>query len=139
MMLAAMHPQPPQALPPSMTTSDVDATHQALAELIEGLIGADSSVFPSRFQALLALMRLHIAEEGGLMRASRYPGIAEHEGEHHRVMGELAQLGLSIKRGRSALARAYVKDGLAPWFDLHMATMDAALTAHLERWAGYPD
>jgi hypothetical protein len=29
-----------------------------------------------------------------------------------------------------------VKEGLAPWFDLHMATMDAALTAHLERRAG---
>ncbi len=70
------------------------------------------------------------------MRASRYPGIAEHEGEHHRVLGELVQLNLSIKRGRIALARAYVKDGLAPWFHLHTATMDAALTAHLERPAG---
>jgi hemerythrin len=99
---------------------------------IEGLIEPDSAAF-RRAQALLALMRLHIAEEGGLMRASRYPGIAEHEGEHHRVLGELVQLNLSIKRGRIALARAYVKDGLAPWFDLHMATMDAALTHHLDQ------
>jgi len=136
MMRAALHAEAAQALPPSLEPSCVDATHQALAELIEGLIQADSTAFPSRFQALLALMRLHIAEEGGLMRASRYPGIAEHEGEHHRVLGELVQLNLSLKRGRIALARAYVKDGLAPWFDLHMATMDAALTAHLERRAG---
>jgi hemerythrin len=136
MMLAALHPQPPQALPPSLEPSDVDSTHAALAELIEGLIQSDSAAFPWRFQALLALLRLHIAEEGGLMRASRYPGIAEHEGEHHRVLGELVQLNLSIKRGHLALARAYVKDGLAPWFDLHRATMDAALTLHLERWAG---
>lgn len=139
-MRAALHAEPAQAsFPPLLDMSGIEETHQALAELIEGLIDADSHAFPLRFQALLALMRLHIAEKGGLMRASRYPGIAEHEGEHHRVMGELVQLGLSIKRGRSALARAYVKDGLAPWFDLHMATMDAALTAHLERWAGYPD
>jgi len=136
MMRAALHAEAAQALPPSLEPSGVDATHQALAELIEGLIQADSTAFPSRFQALLALMRLHIAEEGGLMRASRYPGIAEHEGEHHRVLGELVQLNLSLKRGRIALARAYVKEGLAPWFDLHMATMDAALTAHLERRAG---
>lgn len=135
-MRAALHAEAAQALPPSLEPSGVDATHQALAELIEGLIQADSTAFPSRFQALLALMRLHIAEEGGLMRASRYPGIAEHEGEHHRVLGELVQLNLSLKRGRIALARAYVKEGLAPWFDLHMATMDAALTAHLERLAG---
>ncbi|MBW8328820.1 MAG: hemerythrin family protein [Thiobacillus sp.] len=135
-MLTTLHAETAQALPPSLEPSGVDATHQALAELIEGLIQADSAAFPSRFQALLALMRLHIAEEGGLMRASRYPGIAEHEGEHHRVLGELVQLNLSLKRGRLALVRAYVKDGLAPWFDLHLATMDAALTAHLERQVG---
>jgi hemerythrin-like metal-binding protein len=132
MMLAALHTAPAQLL----HTSGVDATHQALAELIEDLLDADNAVFPGRFQAMLTLMRLHVAEEGGLMRASRYPGIAEHEGEHHRVLGELVQLNLSIKRGHIALARAYVKGGLAPWFDLHMATMDAALMAHLEHRAG---
>jgi hemerythrin len=115
--------------------TDVDATHQALGELITGLIAADSAAFASRFQALIALFKLHVAEEGGLMRASRYQGLAEHEGEHHRVLGELVQLNLSIRRGRVALARAYVKDGLAPWFDLHLATMDAALAAHLRRTA----
>ena len=132
-MLAALQVEP---TPPMLESGGVDATHQALAELIDGLIQADSAAFTSRFQALLALMRLHIAEEGGLMRASRYPGIAEHEGEHHRVLGELVQLNRSIKRGHIPLARAYVKEGLAPWFDLHLATMDAALTAHLERRAG---
>jgi hemerythrin-like metal-binding protein len=115
--------------------TDVDATHQALAELIAGVIRADSAAFAPRFQALLALFKLHVAEEGGLMRSSRYPGIAEHEGDHHRVLGELVQLNLAIRRGRIALARAYVKDGLAPWFDLHLATMDAALAAHLRRTA----
>lgn len=135
-MLAALHAQAPQFLPPLMESSGVDATHQALAELIEGLIQADSHAFPVRFQALLALVRLHVAEEGGLMRASRYPGIAEHEGEHHRVLGELVQLNRSLKRGRIALVRAYVKEGLVPWFDLHRETMDAALSAHLERRAG---
>jgi hemerythrin-like metal-binding protein len=115
--------------------NDVEATHQALAELIEGVVQADSAAFASRFQALLALFRMHVAEEGGLMRSSRYQGLAEHEGEHHRVLGELVQLNLSIRRGRIALARAYVKDGLAPWFDLHLATMDAALAAHLRRTA----
>jgi hemerythrin-like metal-binding protein len=127
----------PAALPVehALDAGGVDATHQALAELIEGVVQADSGAFASRFQALLALFKLHVAEEGGLMRASRYPGLAEHEGDHHRVLGELVQLNLSIRRGRIALARAYVKDGLAPWFDLHLATMDATLAAHLRRTA----
>ena len=114
---------------------DTDASHEALAELITALIAASNAAFPVRFQTLLTLFKMHVAEEGGLMRASRYQGIAEHEGEHHRVLGELVQLNLSIRRGRIALARAYVKDGLAPWFDLHLATMDAALAAHLRRTA----
>lgn len=128
-MAAAVDAERPQAV------GDVDATHQALAELIAGLIAASSAAFPVRFQTMLTLFKMHVAEEGGLMRSSRYPGIAEHEGEHHRVLGELVQLNLSIRRGRIALARAYVKDGLAPWFDLHLSTMDAALAAHLRRAA----
>jgi hemerythrin-like metal-binding protein len=114
---------------------DTDASHEALAEVIAGLIAASNAAFPVRFQTLLTLFKMHVAEEGGLMRSSRYPGIAEHEGDHHRILGELVQLNLSIRRGRIALARAYVKDGLAPWFDLHLATMDAALAAHLRRAA----
>lgn len=121
---------------PTLDTSGIDATHQALAELIEAAIQADSAAFPARFQALLALMRRHVAEEGGLMRASRYPGIAEHESEHHRVLGELMQLNRSLKRGRSALVRTYVKEGMGPWLDLHLATMDAALMAYLRSKAG---
>jgi hemerythrin-like metal-binding protein len=131
-MPAALRVTPPQALDPS----DTEATHQALAELIEKLIKADNPTFRARFQVLLSLFKLHIAEEGGLMRASRYPGIAEHESEHHRVLGELVQLNLSLKRGRVALARAYVREGLSQWLDLHIATMDDALAAHLEGHSG---
>lgn len=125
-MSAVVDAERPQAV-------DTDASHQALAEVITGLIAASNAAFPVRFQTLLTLFKMHVAEEGGLMRSSRYPGIAEHEGEHLRILGELVQFSLAIRRGRIALARAYVKDGLAPWFDLHLATMDAALAAHLRR------
>ena len=120
----------------TLDTSGMEATHQMFSELLENMAHADNDMFPARFQTLLALTRLQIAEEGWLMRAGRYPALAEHESEHHRVLGELVQLNLSLKRGRIALVRAYVKDGLTPWFDLHLATMDAALEAHLRRQAG---
>lgn len=103
-----------EQVPQALDADGMEATHLALAELIEKLIKADKQAFQARFQVLLALFKLHIAEEGGLMRASRYPGIAEHEGEHHRVLGELVQINRSLKRGRIALARAYAKEGLAP-------------------------
>ena len=83
----------------TLDTSAMEATHQVFSELLENMAHADNDVFPARFQTLLALTRLHIVEEGWLMRA-------------------------------------YVKDGLTPWFDLHLATMDAALETHLRRQAG---
>jgi hemerythrin len=126
MMPTAVFAEHPQAV-------DTDASHEALAEVIADLIGASNAAFPVRFQTLLTLFRMHVAEEGGLMRASRYPGIAEHDGDHHRILGELVQLNLAIRRGRIALARAYVKAGWARWFHLHLATLDGARAAHLRR------
>jgi hypothetical protein len=54
-----------------------------------------------------------------------------HEGEHHRVLGELQQLNRTLKRGRLPLVRAFVKQGLPEWFDNHLSMMDAALVAHV--------
>lgn len=67
------------------------------------------------------------------MRISRFPALGEHEGEHHRVYGDLVQMHRAVQRGRLALARAYVRTGLADWFMLHIASMDSALAAHLKR------
>jgi len=39
----------------------------------------------------------------------------------------------AVQRGRLALPRAFVKQGLEEWFALHLSSMDAALAAHLKR------
>ena len=39
----------------------------------------------------------------------------------------------AVQRGRIALPRAFVKQGLEEWFSLHLSSMDAALAAHLKR------
>jgi hypothetical protein len=56
-----------------------------------------------------------------------------HEGEHHRVLGELQQLNRTLKRGRLPLVRAFVKQGLPEWFDNHLTMMDGALTGYLKQ------
>lgn len=112
--------------------AEMDTTHQEFVALVTLLNEADDSDFVALFDTLLAHCRQHFSHEGRLMRMARFPALGEHEGEHHRVYGDLVQMSRAVARGRLLFARAYVKAGLMQWFELHLATMDAALAAHLK-------
>jgi hemerythrin-like metal-binding protein len=113
--------------------AEMDRTHREFVAQVAALIAADQAQFPDLFQALVNHTREHFIAEGRLMRESKYRGLPEHEGEHHRVLGELQQLNRSLKRGHMPLVRVYVSEGLMEWFDTHVAMMDAALVMHLKR------
>jgi hemerythrin-like metal-binding protein len=112
---------------------EMDGTHREFVAQVAALIAASNADFPALFQALVSHTREHFIAEGKLMRESKYRGLPEHEGEHHRVLGELQQLNRSLKRGHLPLVRAYVKEGLMEWFDTHVAMMDASLAMHLKK------
>ncbi len=111
----------------------MDNIHREFITLVAALIAANNVEFPALFQELINHTRAHFAAESELMRASKYWGMPEHESEHNRVLGELQQLNLRLKRGHLPLARAYVKEGLPEWFDTHVTMMDAALVMHLRK------
>src|SRR5512140_1250506 len=113
--------------------NEMDATHREFIAQVAALVAASNVEFPALFQALVDHTREHFIAEGKLMRESKYRGLPEHEGEHHRVLGELQQLNRSLKRGHLPLVRAYVKEGLMDWFDTHLSMMDAALAMHLKK------
>ncbi len=109
----------------------MDDTHHEFVVLLDELARADDASFPVLFSRLVDHCRRHFAEEGRLMRQCHCPALGEHEGEHFRVLGDLLQFQRAIQRGRAALARAYVRDGLMQWFETHLTTMDAALALRL--------
>jgi hemerythrin len=117
----------------SLGLEEMDGTHREFAALAEALAKAGDADFAFLFQKLVEHSRLHFAEEGRLMRLSKFPALAEHEGEHARMLGDLIQFNRNIRRGRLPLARAYVRSGLPEWFELHLATMDRALASHFMR------
>ena len=119
----------------SLGVVEMDHAHREFIAQVATLIQSGDAEFPALFQALIEHTRSHFNTEGQLMRASKYPGLAMHESEHHRVLGELQQLNRSLKRGRMPLVRAFVKHGLPEWFDAHLAMLDAALVAHINRAA----
>lgn len=117
----------------ALGVAEMDATHREFLALLALLGECDDTDFAGLFCKLLEHCRAHFTGEGRLMRLSRFPALNEHEGEHHRVYGDLVQMHRAVQRGRVALARAFVKQGLVEWFALHLGSMDAALAAHLKR------
>jgi hemerythrin len=113
----------------ALGVAEMDGNHREFLALLGLLNEAGDGEFPALFQRLVDHTRLHFAEEGRLMRQCRFAALGEHEGEHHRLVGELLQFNRNVRRGRLSLARAYVRVGLPEWFALHLDTMDAALAA----------
>lgn len=116
----------------ALGVEEMDGGHREFFGFLEILNDAGDVEFPIMFQKLVDHTRQHFAHEGRLMRLGRYAALGEHEGEHHRVLGELLQFNRNVKRGRLVLARAYVKSGLPEWFALHHSTMDSALANHFK-------
>ena len=111
--------------------ADMDATHEEFVELLDKALAADDAAFPALYARLREHTIRHFEHEKRLMKSCRFPAIGEHDGEHLRVLGELAHFGMGLSRGRLKPARAYL-ESLPLWFSTHLATMDAALAGCLK-------
>lgn len=111
----------------------MDSTHQVFVELVDQLCSADDTHFPKLFAELLDHTRTHFFAEDAKMKETRFNAIGEHISEHQRVLIELRSFNRSVQGGKMMMARAYVRENLKEWFDLHLATMDSALAAHLKK------
>lgn len=116
----------------ALGVTEMDATHREFVAAVIELEAASAADFPALFRALAAHTRAHFDNESRLMRQCGFPAIAEHEGEHRRVLGEVDWMERMLGQGRIAPVRAYVR-ALPDWFARHLATMDAALAACLKR------
>jgi hemerythrin len=111
---------------------DMDDTHKEFAELLNSLGEmTDSDKFKAGFAQLVLHTKNHFDKEDRLMVESSFPAIGEHRSDHDRVLGQLTQINERVQRGIIALGREYIK-ALPNWFDVHAATMDSALAAHLK-------
>lgn len=111
--------------------SRMDETHQEFIDLVNKLGIASKAEFSLLFEQLLEHTEKHFADENQLMQTTGFPAIREHIGEHQRILGDLHRIGRQVINGSTLLARAYVKEHLPSWFDLHARTMDSALAAHV--------
>jgi hemerythrin-like metal-binding protein len=119
----------------ALGVAEMDATHEEFARLASEVARAGDEDFPYLLAALIEHTQTHFENESRLMRACGFSAIAEHEGEHRRVLGEILHLRRGVDEGRLRFARHYVAYGLPDWFRNHLVTMDAALAACLNRFA----
>jgi hemerythrin-like metal-binding protein len=117
----------------ALGAAEMDATHEDFARLASETALASDEDFPYLLNALVEHTRRHFDNESRLMRECGFPAIAEHEGEHRRVLGELVHMANAVEEGRLRFARLFVSHGIPDWFRNHLATMDAALAACLKR------
>lgn len=109
----------------------MDRIHREFLTIARELEDCPNSLFPERFGALVVHTEAHFAAEEAEMRQTGCPTLVEHLAEHARLLTDLRRFDRAVQAGRPAMARAFLGDGLANWFDNHLATMDAALAMHL--------
>jgi hemerythrin-like metal-binding protein len=114
----------------------MDATHREFVDLVNRMGMADKEEFARLFEELNKHTRNHFDAEQQMMEDSKFPAIGEHRDEHQRVLGELARFAQRVAAGSTMMSRAYVREQLPQWFELHAQTMDSALAAHLKQVAG---
>ena len=119
--------------PMTLGHAAIDQDHLAFVALCQRMEGADNAEFARLFAELEQHTAEHFERENRLMADYGYPAMAEHRGEHNRVLGELAQFGKRVEAGRVMFGRTYVAEQLPRWFDLHVATMDSALVEFVKR------
>lgn len=119
-------------LAPALGHIDIDTDHANFEQRLRQVQSASNADFPEQFRQLANDVKAHFELENRLMEESRYPAMAEHRGEHHRVLGDVEQFLTRLARGRVHFCRAYAMETLPGWFSLHVTTMDAALVHHLK-------
>lgn len=110
----------------------IDQDHGEFVSLLDKLEHAGNADFPALFLMLYQHTEQHFERENRLMQQSAFPAESEHAGEHQRVLGEFKQFKTRVDKGLITFGRAFVKDRLPAWFQLHVATMDSALAAHIK-------
>ena len=111
----------------------MDRTHSEFICIVNQLACCtDKADFMELFLQLHKHTEEHFSAELELMKETGFPAINEHNDAHLRLLGEMYRFGLKVSLGNKKLGQAYIIEQLPGWFELHAATMDSALAAHIK-------
>jgi len=119
---------------PQVPLDFINADHREEARLLNDLAEAvtalragrgDAAAVVGRFEVLFRHTREHFAREEQAMRESGFPPYPMHQGEHERVLAELAAEGRTFdETGDADRLWRYVSTTVPSWFVNHIMSMD---------------
>ncbi|OIO67455.1 MAG: hypothetical protein AUJ56_10030 [Zetaproteobacteria bacterium CG1_02_49_23] len=111
---------------------EMDTIHVDFIKQINALELMYGEELQAGFSNLLQHSIRHFEREDELMQAYAFPQIVEHREQHRKVLAEMTRFAAQLKEGKSIFARAYIRQRLPEWFNLHLTTMDSALAWYLK-------
>lgn len=113
---------------------EIDDLHSEFLEIYNSVDLLDINSYIQKLISLLEHSKVHFKIEEDLMDKYNYPAKREHKDEHQKVLAEMEYF---IKSSNSLfgkkMLKAYFKEKLGDWFDLHLISMDSDLTAYLKK------
>lgn len=116
----------------------MDATHREFLDLLNAVVDAADEEVLARLDAFIAHTVEHFAQEDRWMEETGFPPLHCHTAEHANVLGVMREVRGMVADGRTEIGRVLARE-MAPWFDGHASTMDAALASWLRGKAFEPE
>ena len=116
----------------SVGIAAVDHEHRELIDLINTLYdqlteGRSKVTVEAFFGDLFKGISAHFALEERFMSERRYDQLAEHKGDHERLLDQIRDIMDDYESGHDRAYRLRLGPQLDRWFTRHFQTMDAAL------------
>jgi hemerythrin len=107
----------------------IDAQHRSLFEAVNRLAeafkeGKATARVKESLEFLTRYALEHFQAEERFMRAANYPGLAEHMGEHVRLVEQVRDLQMDLADGKAATMDVTIF--LVDWLKVHICEFDMA-------------
>jgi hemerythrin len=115
---------------------EIDAEHDLLLGVIRALEKAVAAGSQPEVETLLAQLaeytRVHFATEEIMMRLYGFPGFAEHQLEHARLVEQVEQVRGEFAKGNVRPSRPF-SSALRHWFTEHVRSQDVPLARFVRK------
>ncbi len=116
-----------------LNNDDIDTLHKEFLDIFNSVDPSDDSSYRDKLIKLYEHSKIHFRIEETLMDESGYRTSKEHKDEHCKVLAEMNYfINLSQNRFGINMLKAYYKEKVPHWFDLHLISMDSDLAHHLK-------
>jgi hemerythrin-like metal-binding protein len=106
----------------------MDATHREFIEMLNAVFDAPDERVLAELDRFIEHTEAHFEQENQWMAETGFPPAHCHTTEHENVLNVMREVRGMVEKGQAEIGRVLARE-MAPWFDIHAASMDAALAA----------